>query len=368
MACLFGHKWNGCKCSRCGKTRDEQHNWNVCKCTICGKEAHTYSNYKCSRCGKVDLSAIGAINIETVNQMEDLAILLKIAKDYLVTPIRSAAIQRRTHLISNMTDNDALVSIVYSDEESVYDSRYSIRTDFREIAVNSISDQGLRAKIAQDHKNGGIRFGAVTNLKDQDALKKVFLYDKESKVRQAALHRLTDQSYLAEIAKTDADPTLRKIAVTMLSGQAVIEEIASSDKDRNVRLAAIEKLDDQSYLVEIAKNDNDSMVNMAALKKITDSDMILSIARQAANDSVKQEAMKKLGGYFCYSCQSENLPENGQPLACACKSCNAENHDFEKMYKTTSLPGHAERNESWEMCVRCNLTRNHSEDIRYTDW
>lgn len=25
MACLFGHKWNGCKCTKCGKVRNEGH-------------------------------------------------------------------------------------------------------------------------------------------------------------------------------------------------------------------------------------------------------------------------------------------------------------------------------------------------------
>ncbi|MCL2002399.1 MAG: hypothetical protein FWG72_00140 [Oscillospiraceae bacterium] len=76
MACLFGHKWNGCKCSKCGKNRDEQHNWNGCKCTICGaardeghdldlcfgrckkcgkscEVSHAWNGCKCSRCGKM---------------------------------------------------------------------------------------------------------------------------------------------------------------------------------------------------------------------------------------------------------------------------------------------------------------------------
>ena len=56
MACLFGHKWNGCKCSKCGKTRDEHHKWDLCKgkCSICGKtqnEQHDWNGCKCSRCG-----------------------------------------------------------------------------------------------------------------------------------------------------------------------------------------------------------------------------------------------------------------------------------------------------------------------------
>lgn len=43
MACLFGHKWNGCKCGVCGKTRDEGHGFRLVddkcmeKCVICGK-------------------------------------------------------------------------------------------------------------------------------------------------------------------------------------------------------------------------------------------------------------------------------------------------------------------------------------------
>lgn len=43
MACLFGHKWNGCTCSKCGKQRDEAHKWAAMdgrwheKCAVCGK-------------------------------------------------------------------------------------------------------------------------------------------------------------------------------------------------------------------------------------------------------------------------------------------------------------------------------------------
>jgi hypothetical protein len=67
MACLFGHKWSGCKCARCGKVRDEQHDWDLCKgkCKGCGKtqaEKHDwlkrdrYGTVKlchCLKCGKV---------------------------------------------------------------------------------------------------------------------------------------------------------------------------------------------------------------------------------------------------------------------------------------------------------------------------
>ena len=55
LTCLFGHTWNGCKCEKCGKTRDENHDWNGCKCRICGKtrdEHHDWNGCICRTCGK----------------------------------------------------------------------------------------------------------------------------------------------------------------------------------------------------------------------------------------------------------------------------------------------------------------------------
>jgi hypothetical protein len=56
--CKIGlHNWNGCKCSECGKKRDEQHDWtrDCEKCTICGKTKESQHDWKgciCSKCGK----------------------------------------------------------------------------------------------------------------------------------------------------------------------------------------------------------------------------------------------------------------------------------------------------------------------------
>lgn len=70
-ACLLsGHDWFGCKCKRCGITRNEGHQFQqdeskkgkcVLKCTVCGKtkEEHSYQpiegkcEKKCSLCGKI---------------------------------------------------------------------------------------------------------------------------------------------------------------------------------------------------------------------------------------------------------------------------------------------------------------------------
>ena len=39
MLCkVFGHKWEHCKCSRCGEKRDKDHAWDGCVCSVCRKE------------------------------------------------------------------------------------------------------------------------------------------------------------------------------------------------------------------------------------------------------------------------------------------------------------------------------------------
>jgi hypothetical protein len=66
LKCLFGHKWNGCKCKHCGITRDEGHQYETVfgkcfdKCKICGKErvAHNTVQGKCNTCGKYILKDI----------------------------------------------------------------------------------------------------------------------------------------------------------------------------------------------------------------------------------------------------------------------------------------------------------------------
>ena len=58
LRCLFSHKWNGCKCSYCGKVRDKLHDLDLCKgkCLCCGKmlqaEEHEWNDCKCAKCGK----------------------------------------------------------------------------------------------------------------------------------------------------------------------------------------------------------------------------------------------------------------------------------------------------------------------------
>ena len=70
MACIFFHKWDGCKCTKCGFVRDKDHrigwkNWDnqgcVKICTVCGSKYGKFDHEmvqvpgtcgeKCVRCG-----------------------------------------------------------------------------------------------------------------------------------------------------------------------------------------------------------------------------------------------------------------------------------------------------------------------------
>ena len=58
IKCLFGrHLWDGCKCSECGKTRDEEHDWSsdcqkCVRCKMTREIAHEWDGCKCTGCGK----------------------------------------------------------------------------------------------------------------------------------------------------------------------------------------------------------------------------------------------------------------------------------------------------------------------------
>lgn len=87
VSCRLGfHSWNGCRCSKCDKKRNEFHDWradcercasceqtrqnahtlNGCKCSACGQQRHDWagddvkfgSDFKCNRCSATRLQLL----------------------------------------------------------------------------------------------------------------------------------------------------------------------------------------------------------------------------------------------------------------------------------------------------------------------
>ena len=46
LICKIGfHAWEGCKCSNCGKIRDEHHSWSKSQCSLCGRKILFRDNF-----------------------------------------------------------------------------------------------------------------------------------------------------------------------------------------------------------------------------------------------------------------------------------------------------------------------------------
>ena len=77
MVCLFGHKWNGCKCEKCNKTREEGHLFqktNECLsiCIVCGRissnhkmKSGSMKSQKCIKCDE-EFYAVKCLNNDDI--------------------------------------------------------------------------------------------------------------------------------------------------------------------------------------------------------------------------------------------------------------------------------------------------------------
>ena len=112
MACFFGHKWEGCTCKKCGKTRNVEHDFvrvdGKCqeKCARCGKtrpmdhvfkpvpdkcfdrcercgelrEKHSYKDGFCERCGQQSPTPFALYDL-TQQEMDAVRKAMEIAKN-----------------------------------------------------------------------------------------------------------------------------------------------------------------------------------------------------------------------------------------------------------------------------------------------
>lgn len=187
LRCLFDHKWNGCKCSRCGKIRDEQHKWNGCDCIICGKFRHL-THY----------TQVGGI--------DDIVALEKIIKSnayagdtIMCTKIRCAVedkiVSQRAHDILNIRDSDKLIAVIKNE------NNYKIRR----IVTKKLTNQTVLAYITENDKDGGVRVHAAERLIDKSLAQHIFAnIVKDDTIsgtwRKNAFENITDQTALQAIS------------------------------------------------------------------------------------------------------------------------------------------------------------------------
>jgi len=159
LRCLFGHQWNGCKCKRCGETRDVEHNyiavngkciekcsicgkqcsiehkWNGCKCEICGDEKHHWDKKKgvCVNCGKI-------FNYEFINPCHQ-DVIDCIVKFERISIIACEALLEKIKSNQGLDYKDAilLVCIINTDRylKSKDDAKYDFLWQFTTLAHTS---------------------------------------------------------------------------------------------------------------------------------------------------------------------------------------------------------------------------------------
>jgi hypothetical protein len=146
LSCLFGHRWIGCKCYRCGKKRDEQHDWNLCKgmCSRCYKpceEQHDWNGHKCSRCGK----------ILPLDEIQSQSVIAGVVKDFAIQySVREAAVEKLTdkQLLEEIAEYfPQRPELVYDKNSNIWNARAMRRR--REKEEDAVLREAAKVAIAQ---------------------------------------------------------------------------------------------------------------------------------------------------------------------------------------------------------------------------
>ena len=296
LKCLFGHKWDGCKCERCGKLRDEQHDWEGCKCKRCGKirdEQHDWNGRKCKGCGKE----------RSINEITDQGILEYIARNDSDSNIRKTAIKK-------LTDVFVLLDIMNNDEKN---QDYFVSDTAKEKCIKLIKNQKNQSFLVNIIQNCGdsykgykVREAAIEMLTDQSFIEDIALRSTDFQARKAAAKKMTNKSLLSIIARNDGDSIRKEVENILIdmsestdliqqdSDLSSIEYSAKNESDWKKRLLAVDRLTNQTLLMDISKNDREWYIRMVAVNKITDQKFLLDIVKSDSEFEVCRSAISKL--------------------------------------------------------------------------
>ena len=105
-------------------------------------------------------------------------------------------------------------------------------------AVETLTDQGLLAKVAMEGEDPAVGVTAVGRLTDQALLAKAAMEGKKVQVGEAAVGKLADQALLAKVAIGGKSSGVGEAAVCKLAGHNdVLAQIAASGRSAASSLA-----------------------------------------------------------------------------------------------------------------------------------
>lgn len=189
---LIEHSWNGCKCTVCGKERDEGHQWavnekacfqtckicgkfkaiphryqpipGICreKCIVCGDERridHVFDNGVCKRCNLTENEAYLQLALEERGQTESISDARKINDPEL---IKKFILKKDDHYVSlyciNFLDNDQILASIALDNAVDYEIRIKARSKIKDESMRKSikieEDPIYRAMVDMDTRSG----------------------------------------------------------------------------------------------------------------------------------------------------------------------------------------------------------------------
>jgi hypothetical protein len=298
LKCKIGfHSWKGCKCTDCGKIRDENHNWSKdCEqCSKCGKTRdnhHDWTIDDCTKCSKCEKSRKHDWN----QNIERCSRCAKTYKDYILESLTGSKYYDVDFILSKITDQAILAKVVCEAKEWTH----------RWNALKLVDNQEVLAKAAVSDVYYEVRKTAVSKLTDSILLEKISRLDKDKNVREGAIYRLKDirideinnlmdQTELARIATEDLSLTYRLSAVKKLTDRLLLDRFAREETDWRMRLAAVEQINEPSLLAKFAMEDpNSSVRKFLIMNPNLSLHSISEIARNETEEDVCKEIIKKI--------------------------------------------------------------------------
>lgn len=227
MACLF-HKWDGCKCAKCGKVRDKSHNWNECECKRCGKlrnQGHIWNGCDCTVCGKFRLIT-DSNEVEKITEQAMLTEIINIIghSDEVKKAAKSRLIDLQTIEILEIADHIKLIAAIKKEGNS----------EVGLSVIEKLTDQAVLADIAGNSSSNLARLKAAERLEDktlsQNMLAKIVKDEKVDKtLRESAYKKITNQTVLQDISN---EPFVKEL----MSEKAHIANLAKIKKEKRKRI------------------------------------------------------------------------------------------------------------------------------------
>jgi len=158
-------------------------------------------------------------------------------------------------------------------------------------------DQAALAEFAQNKDNETeFRQMALEHLTDKIVLAKIAQNDENEWIRMRAAGMLNDQLLLADFAENGKDMSVRLNAIVSITNTVILMKLALNDNNANIRYHAMRTLNDQTLLVEFVKDVNNPLIfRRNAVGSLTDKAVLLELVEINEDGGIRNAAIRRLG-------------------------------------------------------------------------